>query len=231
MSNSDHVALVTGAASGIGAATAALLVEHGWTVVGVDRHAGREEDYQLDVTDREGLVAATDEVVARHGRIDLLVTSAGYDERCDFTELSLQRWDRMIDVLLGGTVNACAAVLPHMTAARRGTIVTIASELALIGCAGHSHYAAAKGAVVAFTKSLSLEMASSAIRVNCVAPGPTDTPLLPPNSEWRDEEYVRALPLRRLVYAQEVAGAVLFLAESGSYFSGEVLSPNAGAVI
>jgi 2-hydroxycyclohexanecarboxyl-CoA dehydrogenase len=118
-----------------------------------------------------------------------------------------------------------------MLAAGRGTIIAIASELGLIGCEGYAHYATGKGAVIAFVKALSLEVAHTDVRVNAVAPGPTDTPLIPEGSEWRDPGYVNGLPLRRLVDPLEIAGAVRFLADEGRYFNGEVLSPNAGAVI
>ena len=92
-----------------------------------------------------------------------------------------------------------------------------------------AHYTATKGAIIALTKSLAVEVASEGVRVNCVAPGPTDTPLL--TWPWRDEEYTETLPARRLVRPEEVAEAVVFLAEEGDFFCGQVLSPNAAAVI
>jgi NAD(P)-dependent dehydrogenase (short-subunit alcohol dehydrogenase family) len=108
-------------------------------------------------------------------------------------------------------------------------MITISSELALAGGEGDAHYTAAKGAIIGLTKSLAVEVAGEGVRVNCVAPGPTDTPLLA--SPWRDEGYVETLPLRRLVRPEEAAEAVVFLAEEGDFFCGQVLSPNAGAVI
>lgn len=232
MSGPSKIALVTGAASGIGAATTTLLRAHGWIVTGVDlRPSDADHSVELDVTDREGLAAAAARVVERDGPIDLLANSAGYDERTPFTDLTMAQWDRMISVLLGGTVNACAAVLPHMLAADNGMIIAIASELGLMGCEGYVHYATAKGAVIALVKALSLETAHTRVRVNGIAPGSTDTPLLPERSEWRESAYINSLPLRRLVDPVEIAGAALFLAEEGHYFSGEILSPNAGAVI
>ena len=137
----------------------------------------------------------------------------------------------MLDVHLGGTRNACAAVLPGMIESGRGHVITISSELALAGGENDAHYAAAKGAIVGFTKSLAIEVADTGVRVNSVAPGPTDTPLLGQDSPWRAPDYLRTLPLGRLVMPEEVAEAVLFLAEEGDYFCGQVLSPNAGAVI
>jgi NAD(P)-dependent dehydrogenase (short-subunit alcohol dehydrogenase family) len=112
-----------------------------------------------------------------------------------------------------------------------GAIVAISSELALAGSATDLHYVAAKGAVLGLVKSLAMEVAQTDIRVNAVAPGPTDTPLLAPDSLWRKPDYLATLPLGRLVTPEEIAHAVYYLATEGSMYCGEVLSPNAGAVI
>ena len=227
------VAAVTGAASGIGAACADLMRRSGWHTAGIDLNPS-ETDLPLkaDVSDRAAVAAAVDQVVKRFGQIDLLVTAAGYyEEGIDVVDISIQQWDRMLSVILGGTVNCCAAVLPPMLSRGRGTIVAISSELALAGSATDLHYVAAKGAVLGFAKSLAIEVAGTAIRVNVVAPGPTDTPLLASDSLWREPEYLATLPLGRLVTPLEVAHAVHFLATEGSMYCGEVISPNAGAVI
>jgi NAD(P)-dependent dehydrogenase (short-subunit alcohol dehydrogenase family) len=118
-----------------------------------------------------------------------------------------------------------------MLAAGSGTIVTISSELALAGGDGDAHYVAAKGAILGLTRSLGSELAPKNIRVNGVAPGPTDTPLLADDSPWREPDYLASLPLGRLVTPDEVAESVLFLVEEGTYFAGQTISPNAGAVI
>jgi len=109
--------------------------------------------------------------------------------------------------------------------------VAISSELALAGSATDLHYVAAKGAVLGFVKSLAVEVADTGIRVNAVAPGPTDTPLLRQDSLWRQPKYLASLPLGRLVTPDEVAQTVYYLASEGSMYCGDVLSPNAGAVI
>lgn len=227
------VAVVTGAASGIGAACADLMRRSGWHTVGIDLNPSETDlPLQADVSDRAAVAAAVDQVVKRFGQIDLLVTAAGYyEEGIDVVDISVQQWDRMLSVILGGTVNCCAAVLPPMLSRGQGTIVAISSELALAGSATDLHYVAAKGAVLGFAKSLATEVAGTAIRVNVVAPGPTDTPLLASDSLWREPEYLATLPLGRLVTPQEIAYAVHFLATEGSMYCGEVLSPNAGAVI
>jgi NAD(P)-dependent dehydrogenase (short-subunit alcohol dehydrogenase family) len=227
------VAVITGAASGIGAACAGLLRRSGWRTAGIDlNESDTDRPARVDVTDRAGVAEAVDAAAGQLGRIDLAVTAAGYyEEGIDVAEISRQQWDRMLGVILGGTVNTFAAVLPHMLARGRGVLVAISSELALAGSATDLHYVAAKGAVLGLVKSLAMEVAGTGIRVNAVAPGPTDTPLLAAGSLWRKPDYLATLPLGRLVTPEEVAGAVYYLATEGSMYCGEVISPNAGAVI
>jgi len=234
MSNSSvPVAVITGAASGIGAACAALLRRQGWRTAGLDlRPSDTDVPVIGDITERALVKEAVDVTAERFGRIDLLVSAAGfYEEGVDVAEITIEQWDRMLAVVLGGTVNAAAAVLPHMLRRSEGTIVAISSELALAGSATDLHYVAAKGAVLGFVKSLALEVADTGIRVNAVAPGPTDTPLLRQDSLWRQPKYLASLPLGRLVTPDEIAQTVYYLASEGSMYCGDVLSPNAGAVI
>jgi NAD(P)-dependent dehydrogenase (short-subunit alcohol dehydrogenase family) len=232
-SNSEvGVAVVTGAASGIGAEVSDRLSRTGYRVAGLDlRESDTDFPLTADVSDHQAVHEAVDRVTEELGPVSLLVTVAGYYEMIPVQEITLEAWRRMLGVHLGGTYNACAAVLPGMLEAGGGTIVTVSSELALGGGSEDAHYAAAKGAIIGFTKSLAVEVADRRIRVNCVAPGPTDTPLLEPTSPWRDQGFLETLPLRRLVRPNEVAEAVLFLVEEGTFFCGQILSPNAGAVI
>jgi NAD(P)-dependent dehydrogenase (short-subunit alcohol dehydrogenase family) len=186
---------------------------------------------ELDVTDRNSVHEAVDAVIERFTRVDLLVSAAGYyEEGIPVTDISPEKWDRMLGVILGGTANAFSAVLPYMLRQNSGAIVAISSELALGGSSTDLHYVAAKGAVLGLVKSLGLEVAHSGVRVNAVAPGPTDTPLLALDSVWRRPEYLGTLPLGRLVTPDEIAHTVYHLALSTMY-CGEVLSPNSGAVI
>jgi 2-hydroxycyclohexanecarboxyl-CoA dehydrogenase len=228
-----RVAVISGAASGIGKACADLMRQSGWRTAGIDLNpSGTDLSLQADVADRAAVAAAADEVAQRFGQIDLLVSAAGYyEEGIDVADITVGQWNRMLAVILGGTVNCCAAVLPHMLSRGEGTIVAISSELALAGSATDLHYVAAKGAVLGLIKSLAMELAETPIRVNAVAPGPTDTPLLVPDSLWRKPDYLATLPLGRLVRPDEIAHAVYYLATEGSMYCGEVLSPNAGAVI
>jgi len=226
------VALVTGAASGIGAAVAARLAGRGWFVAGMDlRESETDLPLTADVTDAAAVRGAAQRAERELGPVSLLVTVAGYYEMVPVSDISVDAWRRMLDVHLGGTRNACAAVLPGMIEREEGRVITISSELALGGGEDDAHYAAAKGAIIGFTKSLAAEVADRGVLVNSVAPGPTDTPLLAPDSPWREPAYLETLPLRRLVRPEEIAETVLFLAEEGDYFCGQVLSPNAGAVI
>lgn len=226
------VALVTGAASGIGAAVAGRLADRGWRVAGLDL---RESETNLsliaDVTDAAAVREAAQRAERELGPVSLLVTVAGYYEMMPVSEIGVEAWRRMLAVHLGGTRNACAAVLGGMIERGKGHIITISSELALGGGEYDAHYAAAKGAIIGLTKSLAAEVADRGVLVNSVAPGPTDTPLLASDSPWRDPAYLETLPLRRLVKPEEIAETVIFLAEEGGYFCGQVLSPNAGAVI
>jgi len=231
--SADPVVVVTGAASGIGAATAALFAEHGWRTAGLDlRTSATDMSLTCDVTDAAAVRSAIDAVTDRLGGIDAAVTAAGYyEEGIDVCDITKAQWDSMLNVILGGTVNTCASVLPHMMTRQRGAIVAISSELALGGSATDLHYVAAKGAVLGLIKSLAAELAATPIRINAVAPGPTDTPLLAADSIWREPDYLATLPLGRLVTPAEIAATVYYLATEGQMYCGEVLSPNAGAVI
>jgi NAD(P)-dependent dehydrogenase (short-subunit alcohol dehydrogenase family) len=225
------VAVVTGAAGGIGGAIAELLAARGWRVAGLDlAESATELPLRADVTDATAVASAIARAHAGLGPVQLLVTAAGHYAMSPVSAIDDADWDRMLAVHLGGTINACRAVIGPMTDAGGGRIVTISSELGLAGGDGDAHYAAAKGAIIGFTRSLAVELAPAGILVNSVAPGPTDTPLL--TDLWRGEDYLRALPVRRLSTPQEIGEAVAFLATAeGSYFTGQVLSPNAGTVI
>lgn len=226
------VAVVTGGASGIGRSVTADLTARGWAVATLDLQAsGGALHVELDVTDGAGVTQAVHEVEARLGPVLACVSAAGYYEMLPVACISPAQWHRMLRVHLGGLVNLTRATVPAMVERRAGSVVAIASELAVGGGAHDAHYAAAKGAILGLVRSLAAEVAPHGVRVNAVAPGPTDTPLIGPDSPWRAPEYLATLPLRRLVTPDEVARCVRFLVEEGSFCVGEVLGPNAGAVI
>jgi 2-hydroxycyclohexanecarboxyl-CoA dehydrogenase len=218
-------ALVTGAASGIGAAIAARLAAAGMDVVVTDRD-GDATVQALDVTS----VEEAQRVIGGLGPLAVLVNNAGADdELLEFTDTDPERWRRMLSVNLEGTMACTHAALPKMQLAGYGRIVNVASEAGRIGTVRNAAYAAAKGGVIAFTKAIARENARHGITCNCVAPGPIDTPLLrrwPPDAVER----LSAAPLlRRLGSPEEVAGAVAFLAsEEASYITGETLGVSGG---
>lgn len=227
-----RVAVVTGAASGIGAAVAAELSNRGWRVAGFDLAAS---DWDLsavvDVSDVDAVEAAVRRTEREIGPVDAVVTAAGHYALVPVSDITADQWTTMLRVHLGGLLNVARAVVPAMKERRTGSIVAITSELALGGGDGDVHYASAKGAVIGFVRSLAAEVASRGVRVNGVAPGPTDTPLLPPESPWRDPAYLKTLPAGRLVAPEEVALVVAHLVEDATFATGEIISPNSGAVI
>jgi NAD(P)-dependent dehydrogenase (short-subunit alcohol dehydrogenase family) len=228
-----EVAVVTGGASGIGRAVVAELTARGWAVASLDLQEATlaAHSVQVDVTDTEAVATAVREVETRLGPVGACVSVAGYYEMAPVSDITAAQWNRMLRVHVGGLVNLVRATLPGMVERGRGSIVAVASELAVGGGAEDAHYAAAKGAILGVVRSLAPEVAPQGVRVNAVAPGPTDTPLLAPDSPWRAPEYLATLPLRRLVTPQEVALCAAFLVEDGTFCVGEVLNPNAGAVI
>jgi NAD(P)-dependent dehydrogenase (short-subunit alcohol dehydrogenase family) len=227
----DGCAVVSGAASGIGRACAAALRADGLAVAALDLAPADGVDLALtaDVADAEAVEAAVARAEAELGPVVVVVTAAGYYERAAVGATGVGAWRRMLAVQLGGTVNLVRSTYSRMRARGAGSICTIGSELALCGDADAAHYAAAKGAIHAFTKSLAVEAAPHGVRVNCVAPGPTDTPLMTP--EMRSPAYLESLVLKRLVTPAEIAAAVLFVTCGAHNMVGQVVSPNAGAVV
>ena len=236
--------IVTGAASGIGRATALLLAREGARVfIGdIDRAGGeaaaaeiraegkRAEYLPLDLTDPasiESFAAAAEQRAG--GRLDGLVNAAGWDQIQPFLENPPAMWEKVIAINLMGAVRLTRALLPPMAAAQKGKIVNVASDAGRVGSMGETVYAAAKGGLIAFTKSLARELARYRINVNCVCPGPTDTPLFNRQPERMREALTRAIPFRRIAQPEEIAEAVMFfLGRRSDYITGQVLSVSGG---
>jgi meso-butanediol dehydrogenase/(S,S)-butanediol dehydrogenase/diacetyl reductase len=229
MNLSVPVVLVTGAASGIGKATAERLAADGWTVLRADLRAGGDV-HACDVTSLASVEAAVSACVAEHGSLDAIVNAAGSGKPTSFLEASDLVWSETLDVNLMGTVRVCRAALPHLrnsTRPERG-IVNFTSQAAktgglLIG----APYSAAKAAVLCLTKTLAAEFGSDGIRVNAVAPGIVDTPFLDgvPGIRERGAQ----LPLGRIGQPEEVASVVSFLlSANAAYVTGEIVDVNGG---
>jgi 2-hydroxycyclohexanecarboxyl-CoA dehydrogenase len=234
-------ALVTGGASGIGKATVMEFARSGATVICADVNAEKGAELQreaaetnfavefvaMDLADSASVRRCAAEVLLRHSRIDILVNAAGWNDLEAFMENSPDYMDRVIAINL--MLHLTQALLPAIIAAGKGKIVNISSDAGRVGSSGETTYAAAKGGVIAFTKSLAREVARHSINVNCVCPGPTDTPMLQSRPEKLKEAFLRAIPFRRFAKPQEIADAILFFASPRSdYITGQVLSVSGG---
>lgn len=235
--------VVTGGASGIGRATAMLLAREGAKVfIGdIDQEGGCRAAEEaagnglsiaflpLDLTSNlsiDGFVAALNSEVEP---IDGLVNGAGWDAIQPFLENPPEMWDRVIAINLMGAIRLTRGVLPAMICARHGKIVNISSDAGRVGSMGETVYSAAKGGLIAFTKSLAREMARHGINVNCVCPGPTDTPLFHRQPERIKAALIRVIPFRRIAQPLEIAQAVrFFLSDDADYITGQVLSVSGG---
>ncbi|MFN3260158.1 MAG: SDR family NAD(P)-dependent oxidoreductase [Pikeienuella sp.] len=225
-----RLAIVTGAAQGIGAGIVAALRAEGATVTGIDRQPTPDGGIVCDLARGDDIVGAVAAAVRRMGRIDIIVNNAGVNERRVLGDIDAGHLDRLIAVNLRAPILVSQAALPHM--GEGGRIVNVASELAHLGRAGGSVYAATKAGLIALTRSWAREL-SPRILVNAIAPGPTDTPLLgfdrlPP--ERRAEE--TANPMGRIGTVAEVAATCVFLCgPGGNFYTGQCLGPNGGAVM
>lgn len=222
-------ALVTGAARGIGRAAVEALRADGLEVFGLDLAAG-DGIFAADVSDAASVAAAVSRIAERAGRIDVLVNNAGILLEAPLAELALDDLDRMLAVNIRGPFVVTQAVLPLMPGG--SCIVNLASELAYLGRAGASAYAATKGAVLSMTRSWARELAPR-IRVNAVAPGPVDTPLLGFARMSAGEQAVEtANPMGRIGTPEEIAAVIAFLAGPGAAFvTGQCFSADGGAAM
>jgi 2-hydroxycyclohexanecarboxyl-CoA dehydrogenase len=228
-------AVVTGGASGIGAAIARRLEKDGYNVASLDLNESAEVFGVIaDVTSREQIDAALGRVREKFGPITILVNGAGLDGHRRFENITFDRWQKVIDVNLNGTYHMIQAVLPDMLAAEWGRIVNISSSSTLGGQPYMAHYVAAKSAVNGLTKSLALEYGPNGITVNAVPPGFVDTPMLRRSEERGQlggtvEEHAQRTPVRRAGKPEDIAAACAFLiSEEASYITGQLLPVSGG---
>jgi len=243
----DRAAVVTGGASGIGRAITQALAREGArvavldldeggareTAAAIERAGGSAAAHRVDVTDVGAVDGAIDAVAARWGGLHVLVNCAGWDKPMPFIETTPEFWDKILAVNLRGPLACTRAALRHMIKADYGKIVTIASDAGRVGSTGEAVYSAAKGGLIAFTKTVAREVARHHINVNCVCPGPSDTPLFQKEFAEKSpklaESLKRVIPWGRLGVPDDVAPAVVFLAsDDAGFITGQTLSVSGG---
>ena len=243
------VVVVTGGGGGIGGATSRRFAAEGAKVAvfdlnldaarkvaaGIAAAGGVAEAFACDIANRADVDAAVAAVEARLGPIDVLVNNAGWDVFRPFVKTEPAQWEKLIAINLTGALHMHHAVLPGMAARRSGRIVNIASDAARVGSSGEAVYAACKGGLVAFSKTIAREHARHGVTVNVVCPGPTDTALFAEykegagNPEKLIEAFTRSIPLGRIGQPDDLPGAILFFAsDDAAYVTGQVLSVSGG---
>jgi 2-hydroxycyclohexanecarboxyl-CoA dehydrogenase len=242
----NQVALVTGGGRGLGRGICLELAPRGGAVAVLDLRAAEAEAVAgevralgrpaaalvADVTRSDQVRAAVAQASSTLGPIDILVNNAGWDKVEPFLQSSEETWDRILAINLKGQIICARAVLDDMVARGSGRIINIASDAGRVGSTGEAVYSAAKGGVIAFTKTLARELARYQITANCICPGPSDTPLfdeISADNPRLAESLARAIPLRRLGTPEDIATAVAFFADpAAAYITGQTLSVSGG---
>ena len=246
---SNQVAVITGGSRGIGAATAILLAQAGADIAIVHRQnstsvkrvlreirkSGRTgKAFKGAVEDSAQCSKLVDQIMDDFGKIDILVNSAGIWEAGEIGKMTSRNWQRTLDINLTGTFNMCNVIIPLMKRRRFGRIVNVSSTAGQRGEAFHSHYAASKGGIIAFTKSIATEVIGDGIWVNCVAPGWVETDMI--STELRNKgqrkRIIETIPRGKIALPSDIAGVVLFLSSRfADHVVGEVINVNGGSVL
>jgi NAD(P)-dependent dehydrogenase (short-subunit alcohol dehydrogenase family) len=243
----DKVALITGASSGIGLAAALRFANEGARLVAVDimnpavevrdlvEAEGQALSVQADVSNASQVEKLVSDTVAAYDRVDVLVNNAGVELPKKVTDTTESEWDRLMDVNLKGVFLCSRAVLPFMQRQGGGAIVNVGSELGLVGGSEIAAYCASKGGVVQLTKAMAIDHAAEGIRVNCVCPGPVDTPLLEAtiagslNPEQERHSILDKTLMKRMGSPDEIANVILFVAsDEASYMTGSIVVVDGG---
>lgn len=238
-----ELALITGGSRGIGKACALELAKAGYDVV--INYAGNEaaanetvkevqalgvkgEAYKFDVSNKEEAVAAIAQIIEKYGRIDVLVNNAGITKDNLFIRMSDEQWDDVITTNLSSAFYVSNPVVKVMMKQRSGVIINMSSVVGVYGNAGQANYAAAKAGLIGFTKSLAKELGSRGIRVNAIAPGFINTDM---TKDLDTSKFTDFIPLKRMGEVEDIAKTVRFLAEDGTYITGQVIGVDGGLVI
>ena len=244
----SRIAIITGSSTGIGAGVAEAFADEGATVIinypdeselqnaqnvlkKVNKLSPQSQIIQANVSKENEVISMINEVNSNHGTIDILVNNAGIATSALVHEMTSNMWDELISIHLKGTFLCTREVLKIMYKRNYGKIINTASQLAYKGSAGFSHYTAAKGAILSFTRSLSLEIGNKNIRANCVAPGATETRMLADVPMEILNDIKSGIPKGKIAKVSEIVPSYVFLAsEAANHFVGQCLSPNGGDV-
>ncbi|HWO95430.1 MAG TPA: 3-oxoacyl-ACP reductase FabG [Bacillus sp. (in: firmicutes)] len=242
----NKVAIITGAANGLGLEAARIFIKEGAKVALVDfdektgtqrveelRDAGGDaEFFKVNVADRNDVDAMVNGVIERFGKIDILINNAGITRDGFLTKLSVEDFQKVIDVNLTGVFHCTQAVVPHMIAQGKGKIISTSSVSGVYGNLGQTNYAAAKAAVVGMTKTWAKELARKGINVNAVAPGFIETNMVAQVPEKVINQIKGMIPMQRLGHPSEIGYAYLFLAsDESNYVNGTVLHVDGGIMM
>ena len=244
----SRIAIITGSSTGIGAGVAEAFADEGATVIinypdeselqnaqnvlkKIIKLSPQSQIIQANVSKENEVISMINEVNSNHGTIDILVNNAGIATSALVHEMTSNMWDELISIHLKGTFLCTREVLKIMYKRNYGKIINTASQLAYKGSAGFSHYTAAKGAILSFTRSLSLEIGNKNIRANCVAPGATETRMLADVPIEILNDIKSGIPKGKIAKVSEIVPSYVFLAsEAANHFVGQCLSPNGGDV-